>query len=112
MYPHELRLMFKKIQNRAFRSLSQIMAFIKTLPDQPAEQKFGIAKSLRWLGRIKDFIAKNPSNLFLVCLVMVTLVFLGYQITIRVIAGRNTRENTVYAGIQQIGEVFLGDEDT
>ena len=111
MYPHELRLMFKKIQNRAFRSLSQIMMFIKALPDKPAEQKFGIARLLGAFGRMKAFLSKNPSSLFLVSLVIVTAIYLGYQIVIRVMADRNTRENTVYVGMRQIGEVYLGEEN-
>ena len=111
MYPHELRLMYKKIQNRVFRSLSQIMAFIKALPDKPEEQRFGIARLANGVKKAIAYVSKNPAGLFLLCLVAVTVVYLGYQIVIRVMSDKTTRENTIYVGMQQIGEVYLGEEN-
>lgn len=111
MYPNELRLMYKKVQNKAFRSLSQIMAFIKTLPDKPVEQRFGVMRLVSGFEGIKNFIFKNPAALFLTVVVLVTLGYLGYQLAVRAIADKNTKENTVYVGMQQIGEVYLGEEN-
>ncbi|MCL2056097.1 MAG: hypothetical protein FWH02_02630 [Oscillospiraceae bacterium] len=111
MYPHELRLMYKKMQNKAFRSLSQIMAFVRTLPESPSEQRFGLMRLVGAADTLKGYLLKNPANLFIAAMVIVTLGYLGYQIAVRVAAGRNMRENTVYVGMQQIGEVYLGEEN-
>ncbi|MDR2908799.1 MAG: hypothetical protein LBU86_02810 [Oscillospiraceae bacterium] len=110
-YPHELRLMYKKLQNRAFRSISQIIAFVRELPDKLTEQRFGVMRLAGFFGRIKIFLTKNPANLFLTVIVLVTLGYLGYQLAIRLAAGRRMEENTVYVGMEQIGEVYLGEEN-
>jgi hypothetical protein len=110
-YPHELRLMYKKLQNKAFRSLSQIIAFVRTLPDKPAEQRFGIMKLAGTATAVKDLLLKRPANLFLAIVVIMTLGYLGYQVAIRAMASKSMEENTVYVGMQQIGEVYLGEED-
>lgn len=111
LYPNELRLMFKKTENRAFKSHSQIMAFVRTLSDEPKEQRFGIMRLVDRLDKIKDFLLKNPVNFFLVAVVLVTVGYLGYQVAIRAMASRNIKENTVYVGMQVIGEVYLGEEN-
>jgi hypothetical protein len=111
MYPHELRLMYKKLQNRAFRSLSQIIAFVRTLPDKPPEQRFGIMKLAGAAIALKNALLKRPARLFLAIIVIMTLGYLGYQVVIRAMASKSMEENTVYVGMQQIGEVYLGEED-
>jgi hypothetical protein len=110
MYPHELRLMYKKIQNRSFRSLSQIMAFVRALPSQPVRQRLGPMRAVGAFEGIRGFIAKNPAGLFLAVVVLVTVAYLGYQVTVRSMTSRNVRENTVYDGMRHIGEVYLGEE--
>jgi hypothetical protein len=111
LYPNELRLMYKKLQNKAFRSISQIIAFVRTLPDKPAEQRFGIMKLAGAAKSVKDTLLKKPANLFLAIVVVMTLGYLGYQLAIRAMASKSIEENTVYVGMQQIGEVYLGEED-
>jgi len=110
MFPHELRLMYKKSQNMSFKSLSQIMAFVRSLPDKPSEQYFGIRRLVGATKSMWIFLTKNPASLFMVIVVIVTLGYLGYQLAIRATASRNLRENTVFVGMQQIGEVYLGEE--
>ena len=109
-YPSELRLMFKKIENRSFKSFTQIMAFVRGLSDVQKEPRFGIMRFIDVLIRFKNYLASNPSSFFLSVVVAVTLVFLGYQLTTRYIASRNAKENTVFVGMQTIGEVYLGEE--
>jgi len=111
LYPNELRLMYKKTQNRAFKSYSQLMAFIKTLSDTPREQRVGIMRLLGVFEGIRSFLFKNPANLFLTVVVVITLGYLGYQLMIRALAEKSTKENTVYVGMQTIGEVYLGEEN-
>lgn len=110
-YPHELRLMYKKIENRTFHSYSQAMTFVQALPDTPREQRFGAKRLLGAAERLRDIILRKPANLFLSAVVAITLVYLGYQLAIRAAAGRGVRENTVFVGLQTIGEVYLGEED-
>ncbi len=110
-YPHELRLMFKKMQNKAFRSLSQIIAFVRGLPDIPSEQRLGVRRYTGWFKDRAAFIMRNPANLFLAVVVAVTLGYLGYQLAVRAMAGRQRQENTVFVGMEQIGEVYLGEEN-
>jgi len=110
MYPNDLRLMYKKVNTGAFRSISQIMAFVKTLPDKPVEQRFGV---MRMAGVFEGFfrlIFGKPANLLLTAVVLITLVYLGYQIAVRVTAGQDTKRNTVYAGMTQIGDIYLGED--
>jgi hypothetical protein len=111
MYPHELCLMYKKIKNRTFRSLSQIMAFVRSLPDKPARRKFGAMRILGAFEGAKNFVAKKPANLFLAAVVLVTVIYLGYQVALRSTTSRSVRENTVFEGMRQIGEIYLGEED-
>ena len=111
LYPNELRLMYKKTKNRTFKSYSQIMAFIKTLSDMPKEQRVGIMRLLGVFERIRSFLFKNPANLFLAVVVAVTLGYLGYQLMIRATAEKSAKENTMYVGMQTIGEVYLGEKD-
>ena len=111
MYPNELRLMHKKIENRAFRSYSQIMAFIKTLSDKPKEQRFGLSRLLTAYENVRDILQKNPANVFLAAVVLITLGYLTYQVTVRIITEKTTKENTVYVAMQNIGEVYLGEEN-
>lgn len=110
-YPDELRLMYKKTVNRAFKSLSQIISFVLAMPDAPQERHHGVRKILGVAQRCKRFVVKNSMMLFVTAMIAVTVVYLGVQIGSRVIAGRNRRENTVYVGMQTIGEVYLGEED-
>ena len=111
MYPQELRLMHKKLHNRAFRSLSQVIAFVRGLPENPTEQRFGVMKAVDAAKGVRAFVMRNPTRLFLIAVVAVTVGYLGYQLAIRAVSRQNIRENTVYVGMHQIGEVYLGEED-
>ncbi len=111
MYPQELRLMHKKLHNRAFRSLSQVIAFVRGLPEVPTEQRFGVMKAVDAAKGVRAFVMRYPTRLFLIAVVAVTVGYLGYQLSIRAQSRQNLRENTVYVGMQQIGEVYLGEED-
>ncbi len=57
------------------------------------------------------YIKENWMTLTAIALVVVTVIFLGYQIYIRVRASQMQEDNFVYIGLEQIGDVFLGDED-
>lgn len=109
-YPSELRLMFKKIENNSFRSFTQIMAFIKGLSDTQKEPRRGFMRVADTFAGFRSYLAANPSGFFLIVVVVVTLAYLAYQLSIRYAASRDTKENTVFVGMQTIGEVNLGEE--
>ena len=111
MYPDEVRLMYRKAESRSFRSYSQIILFIKELSDKPKPRRFGIMRIITVFEKLMAFILSNPMNLFIAIVVLVTLIYLGYQLAVRGIAGKKARENTYYAGIETIGEIDLGEED-
>jgi hypothetical protein len=109
LYPHELQLMYRKMQNKGFSSYSEIIAFIRSLSDTPREQRFGAARALDFASRVKTFILSHSMGFFVGILVLVTLFYLGYQIALRLSVGRDIRNNTSYAGLQTVGELYLGE---
>lgn len=110
-YPNELRLMFKKIQSGGFKTLSQIILFVRGLSDQPKEQRFGVMRFLDRFRSVSRFIAAHPSGVFLALVVTFTAVVLAVQLGARMINSRETRHNTTFVGLETIGEVYLGEED-
>jgi hypothetical protein len=111
LYPHELQLMYRKMQNRGFSSYSEIIAFLRSLSDTPKEQRFGAARFLDFASRVKTFVFSHNMGFFVGILVLVTLIYLGYQIALRLSVGREIRDNTSYAGLQTVGELYLGEEN-
>lgn len=110
-YPDELRLLHRKTLLGTFRSYNQIMTSVKALSDKQREQRRGVMRALDWLLKLKDFVAAHTMEVFLGVVVAVALFFLGNYLVTRLSASRDTRENTAFVGLQEIGEVYLGDEE-
>lgn len=110
-YPDQLQLFYRKAQARGFTSLSQLLAFVRDLPDEPEEHYVGVRRLLYRVRQIREFARSHSTEFFLGLLVFITLVYAVTQIVQRVLAGQERQEVSVYAGIDQIGEVWLGDED-
>lgn len=110
-YPRQLQLFYRKAQARGYTSLSQLMAFVRGLPDEPEENYTGARRILRRLKQLWGFILGHSTEAFLCLLVLVTLIYATVQIVSRVRAGREKESIGFYSGISQIGEVYLGDED-
>lgn len=110
-YPSELQVFYKKAQLRSFTSFSTIMTFVKIIPDIPSEPSVGFKKLFNGIKGIIREVRANASSFFILLLVTITVVFTGYQITMRLTYRNQTKHNTVYNGMETIGEVFLGDEN-
>lgn len=110
-YPVELRLMYKKLESHAFSSYSQLITFVRELPDRPKPTRTGVRRAVDGAIGVKSRIRKNLTRYFLVALVLVTAVYLCYQLAARLTGRRERQENTVYAGMETIGEVPLGEEN-
>ncbi|MDL2232098.1 hypothetical protein LJC63_00770 [Ruminococcaceae bacterium OttesenSCG-928-L11] len=110
-YPNELRLFHKKMTFKTFHSYSQIMAMIKGMSDVPREQRRGIFRLLDKLLGARSFVAGHTMEVFLTVVVVVTLCYLGYNLAQWVRVTRDTRENTFFVGLREIGEVYLADEE-
>lgn len=110
-YPKELQLFYRKTQQRNFHSFNHILTFIKTLPDRPSEQHTGFRMILDRLIRLKSNLSAHATPIFLSVILTFTALFTGYQMFTRLTAKSNTQENTMYIGMDRIGEVYLGDEE-
>lgn len=110
-YPQELRLFYKKIESKIFHSYNHIMTFVRSLPDKPQEERFGVWRLIGRTEGIVNYVKANAMTFFLSVTLIITLGFLANQIYIRVRAGKSTQENTTYVGMDTIGEVYLADEN-
>lgn len=109
LYPNTLRLMQKKAMSGNFRSFSQVIAFIRDLPDAPQEQRRGITRIFDGIDAVRRALTGNATRTFMTIVVVATLVFLVYQLGIRWSARAQTDRNSVYVGMENIGEVYLGE---
>lgn len=109
-YPGELQVFAKKAQLRSFTSFNTILTFIKTIPDNPEEPLVGWRKRLYKLRGIVNVIRSNSMTIFITLVVLVTIVYAVYQVTLRLSYRSVSEKNTTYIGLETIGEVYLGDE--
>lgn len=110
-YPGELQVMQKKAQLHSFPSFNSILTFVKMIPDEPKEPSVGIRKLWERILAGWAWVKAHSMALFLVTIVAVTLIYTGYQIFLRVSYRQAAEKNTSYIGLENIGEVYLGDED-
>lgn len=110
-YPNELQVFYKKAQNKSFLSFSSILVFLRMIPDAPVEPRVGIAAALNRVKTALAWVGAHSTGLFLAGVVLVTVVYTGYQITSRMRFRAAAQENTTYVGLSRIGDVYLGDEN-
>ena len=110
-YPQELQAFYKKKQRMGFTSFNQILTSIQLIPDQPQEQHFGLLRLWDRLRSAGSWVARHSMAIFIVSLVTATVVYASWQIYQRSTIKKDREVNTSYAGMEQIGEVYLGDED-
>jgi len=110
-YPSELQILYKKTQNRDFRSFSGILTFVKALPDEPRELFTGWRAFWEKCKDLWQWIKNHSMTIFVVAIIAVTMGYLAYQIIARISASKAIEKNVTYAGMDNIGEVYLGDED-
>lgn len=108
-WPGELLLMKKKARGGGFRSFGQIITFIQALPDKLRPRRTGAGKLLDTLGRARRYVRANTARTLVLALVLVTLVYLVYQLGTRLHGYVSSRQNSVYVGMENIGEEYLGE---
>lgn len=102
--PHELRVMSQEISRGAFTSLGEIAAFVKELPDGLLNRRFPLMRVWDFIITIVNWVRKNPYTLFFTVTLLVTLIYLIYQIRLRSIVADDD-----FTGLLEIGDVFLGE---
>ncbi len=110
-YPDEINAFHKKLYRSGFNSYNQILTFINLIPDKPTEKATGIKRIWRKITSAMQWAKANSTTLFLALIVVVTIIYLGYQIIARMSVSQDIDENTNYSGLYTIGDVYLGDED-
>lgn len=109
-YPSELQVFYKKVEMNSFASYSGILSFIKMLPDQPTEPNVGFRRVISSAQGLIGWVRSHSMKLFIAALISATLIYLGYQIIVRISYNNLSKQNTTYVGLADIGEVYLGDE--
>lgn len=110
-YPDELRLLWMKLQNHSFHSYGQVMAQIRSMPDQLTARKGLLWRTKKGWNHLRSLLFQNTTRIMLTVLILVTLVYAGYQIGIRVKAKNAYHKNVSYSGLEYIGTVYLGNEE-
>ncbi|MGN0330848.1 MAG: hypothetical protein ACI4D5_06345 [Kineothrix sp.] len=110
-YPDELRLFWMKLQNHSFLSYGQIMAQVRSMPDKPMARKGALWRVKRGLRNVRAALFRNTTRIVLTVLVLITILYAGYQIGIRIKAKKAYNKNISYSGLEYIGTVYLGNEE-
>ncbi|MEG2500157.1 MAG: hypothetical protein RSA78_03730 [Oscillospiraceae bacterium] len=110
-YPGELQVLAKKAEMKSFTSFNSILTFIKQIPDIPSEPSVGIRKLIDKLHSTIDKMRKHSTAIFLAAIVIATLVFTLVRVTEWISYNSQAKKGTTYIGMENIGEVYLGDEN-
>ncbi len=110
-YPSELQVLFRKAGNGGFTNYSSMITFVKMLSDGYSVPATGIMYIWSKIKQMWAYFKSHWTTILAVGLVVATIIFLTYQIYIRVDAQQKNADNLVYIGLEQIGDVFLGDEN-
>lgn len=110
-YPDDLRLFYLKMKTTGFQSVGHLISAVRGMADKPVETR-GI---FPWLRKrfymVKNFLFRNSMVTFLTILVLVTIIYAAGQIYSRFVYRKAYNENISYSGIEQIGDVYLGNEE-
>ena len=109
-YPSELQAFYKKAETKGFLSHSAILAALKAMPDRPIELRVGVRRLAGRAGDLLEWVKRRSRAIFVAALVLATVIYAGYQITLRLSYRSAAEKNTAYAGLSNIGDVALGDE--
>lgn len=109
-YPSELQAFYKKAETKGFLSHSAILAALKAMPDRPIELRVGVRRLAGRAGDLLEWVKSRSMAIFVAALVLATVIYAGYQITLRLSYRSAAEKNTAYAGLSNIGDVALGDE--
>ena len=110
-YPDELRLYYLKMITTGFQSIGHLISTIRNMADKPEETKGLIPWLTKNLRKVKNFLFRNSIATFLTILVIVTLIYLIGQVYSRWNYKKAYERNVSYYGIENIGDVYLGNEE-
>ncbi len=110
-YPNELQLFYKKMEVSGFNSFNSMIAFLSALPKKLQEPKTGFMIFWQKILSFFKFLQRNSINVFIIALLVFTAFFTIYQISMRISVKNTIEKNVTYVGLEQIGEVYLGDEN-
>lgn len=110
-YPDDLRLYYLKMITTGFQSIGHLISTIRNMADKPAETKGLIPWIKKNVRKVKSFLFRNSIATFLTILVIVTLIYAAGQIYSRWIYKKAFEQNVSYYGIENIGDVYLGNEE-
>ena len=110
-YPDDLRLYYLKMITTGFLSIGHLISTVRSMADKPAETKGLIPWIEKNFRKIKSFLFRNSIAAFLTILVIVTLIYLAGQIYNRWNYQKAYERNVSYYGIENIGDVYLGNEE-
>lgn len=110
-YPMELHLGYKMLQNKSFHSENRLITYVKELPDQLRERRRGLGALLDWVQNLRVAWKGRWMPVFVGMMVLVTALYVGYQVVTRSTARRETAANTSYVGLDYIGDVYLGNRE-
>ncbi|MEG2174012.1 MAG: hypothetical protein RR135_00825, partial [Oscillospiraceae bacterium] len=86
------------------------LTFVKRIPDVPSEPLVGWKKVANDFSKLCDKVRRHSMALFLIAIVLATMIFAIYQVTLRLSYRNATAKNTTYIGLETIGDLYLGDE--
>ena len=110
-YPDDLRLFYLKMTTTGFQSIGHLISSIRNMADKPAETKGVLPWIKKTYRKIKSFLFRNSIVTFLTILVIVTLIYAAGQIRNRWVYKKAYEQNVSYYGIENIGDVYLGNEE-
>lgn len=110
-YPDELRLFWMKMQNHSFLTYGQLMSQLRSMPDRPIARQGLIWRIKKTLRSIRSVLFRNPARIFLTVLVIVTVLYAGWQIGTRMRIRQAYDKNISYSAMEYIGNVYLGNEE-
>lgn len=110
-YPDDLRLFYLKMTGSGFQSIGHLISTIRNMADKPVETKGFVPWLNKTMRTVKSFLFRNSIATFLTILVLVTVIYAAGQIYQRWMYRKAFEQNVNYDGIEQIGDVYLGNEE-
>lgn len=111
LYPNDLRLYSLKMKHQSFTTFGEIIITIRGMSDSPIEMRGVVWWIKARISRTRNFLFRNSLTSFLTILVLVTVIYAGFEIGKRIRAAQAFENNVSYNGIENIGNVYLGSEE-
>ena len=87
------------------------MAQLRGMPNKPIAKQGTIWRIRKWLRNVRSILFKNPTRIVLTLLVIATVAYATWQISMRIKVRKAYDQNISYSALEYIGTVYLGDEE-